>query len=60
MKHLILMIGFMALCFLVLFLLWIYYPWLLKNPIVFIVVMWVCMIGHLFMPHGHKDKEKIW
>lgn len=54
------MIAMMAVCVALIFGLSVYAPELLKNPVVFIAIMGICMVGHLFMPHGndHGNVEK--
>lgn len=58
MKHVISMIAMMAVCLALVFGLSVYAPELLKNPLVFFAIMGLCMVGHLFMPHGHEDGKK--
>ena len=58
MKHGISMIVMMAVCLALIFGLSVYTPDLLKNPLVFAAIMGLCMVGHLFMPHGHGDRKK--
>lgn len=61
MKHGIHMIAMMAVCLALIFGLSVYAPELLKNPLVFFAIMGLCMVGHLFMPHGHghgAEKKK--
>lgn len=55
MKHGFHMIVMMAVCLAIIFGLSVYAPELLKNPLVFFVIMGLCMVGHLFIPHGSHD-----
>lgn len=50
------MIAMMGLCLVLIFGLSVYNPELLRNPLAFFVIMGICMIGHLFMPHGHNHE----